>query len=202
MRLLTLLLTLLSVAPIAPVVAGSPDDAAAAYEAYRSGDDATALRLWRTLADAGNAEAQLALGAMYEFGEGVPANLAEAAKWYRKAAEQGNAEAQLNLGFLHVNGQGVSRDYAKALIWYEKAAEQGSALAQYSVGALSEKGLGTPKDLVKAYKWYSIAASRAVTSKAKSDDVIKGRDRVAAQMTPEEIAEARRQASEWKTKVK
>jgi TPR repeat protein len=201
MRLLTLLATLLSVVLIAPVIAGSPDDAEAAHEAYRTGDDATALRIWRQLADAGNAEAQLALGTMYEFGEGVPATLAEAAKWYRKAAEQGNVEAQLNLGFMHVNGQGVSRDYAKALIWYEKAAQQGSALAQYSVAALSEKGLGTPKDLVKAYKWYSIAAARAATSKEKSDDAIKGRDRVAAQMTPEEIAEARRQASEWKATV-
>ena len=33
--------------------------------------------------------AQYNLGNMYDFGEGVPENDAEAVKWYRKAADQG-----------------------------------------------------------------------------------------------------------------
>ena len=31
---------------------------------------------------------------MYENGEGVPKDMAEATKWYRKAAEQGDADAK------------------------------------------------------------------------------------------------------------
>jgi len=33
---------------------------------------------------------------MYDKGQGVPQDYAEALKWYRKAAEQGFAEAQYN----------------------------------------------------------------------------------------------------------
>ena len=40
--------------------------------AYRSGDYATALREWKTLAEWGYASAQYSLGRMYEDGTGVP----------------------------------------------------------------------------------------------------------------------------------
>jgi TPR repeat protein len=35
---------------------------------------------------------------MYETGEGVAHDYAEAAKWYRQAAEQAHVKAQYNLG--------------------------------------------------------------------------------------------------------
>jgi len=41
--------------------------------------------------------AQFNLGVMYEFGEGVPKNNAEAIKWFRKAAEQGDGDAKKRL---------------------------------------------------------------------------------------------------------
>ena len=37
----------------------------------------------RVRAEAGDADAQTVLGAMYDFGEGVPQNYAEAARWFR-----------------------------------------------------------------------------------------------------------------------
>ena len=40
----------------------------------------------RVQAEQGQAEAQALLGAMYEDGDGVPPDYAEAAKWYRRAA--------------------------------------------------------------------------------------------------------------------
>ena len=55
---------------------------------------------------------------MYENGQGVAQNYAEAVKWYRKAAEQGYAEAQFNLGVMYETGEGVAQDYAEALKWY------------------------------------------------------------------------------------
>ncbi len=36
---------------------------------------------------------------MYDNGEGIPEDDAEAVKWYRKAADQGLANAQTILGF-------------------------------------------------------------------------------------------------------
>ena len=80
--------------------------------AYESKDYATALKLWRPLAEQGDAQAQYNLGIMYDNGQGVPQDDAEAVKWYRKAAEQGIAKAQYNLGVMYANGRGVPQDYA------------------------------------------------------------------------------------------
>src|SRR5262249_33205656 len=102
MRLLKLLLVLLVWAAAVPAVAGPFEDGT---DAYRKGDYATALRLWRPLADAGNSDAQFRLGFLYHQGQGVPQDHAAAAAWYRKAAEQGNKWAQYLLGVLYGIGQ-------------------------------------------------------------------------------------------------
>jgi TPR repeat protein len=128
MRLLKLLLVLLVWAAAVPAVAGPFEDGA---DAYRTGDYATALRLWRPLADAGNANAQFRLGVMYHNGQGVPQDYAAAAAWYRKAAEQGNKWAQYLLGVMYGIGQGVPQDYVETVAWYRRAAEQGHAFARY-----------------------------------------------------------------------
>jgi TPR repeat protein len=67
------------------------EDAGAAYD---RGDYETAIREYRPLAEKGEASAQVQLGWLYETGEGVTENDAEAAKWYLKAAEQGHPVAQ------------------------------------------------------------------------------------------------------------
>jgi len=58
-----------------------------------------------------------ALGILYDKGQGVPQDYAEAVKWFRKAEEQGNAPAQNNLGFMYDNGRGVPQDYVLAHKW-------------------------------------------------------------------------------------
>ncbi|MFY9639632.1 MAG: tetratricopeptide repeat protein [Rhodomicrobium sp.] len=78
----------------APSIAGTLEDAAAAY---KRGNYAAALQLYRSLADKGNAIAQDSLGDMYNYGKGVPQNQAEAEQWYRLAAKQGLAKAQNDL---------------------------------------------------------------------------------------------------------
>jgi len=49
---------------------------------------------------------------MYQTGEGVMQDDAEAVKWYRLALEL--AVARSNLGVMYANGRGVTQDYAKA----------------------------------------------------------------------------------------
>ena len=167
-------------------------------------NDAEAANWNRKAAEQGDAKAQASLGVFYEFGKGVRQDYAEATKWYRKAADQGNADGQSYLAGTYDSGHGVPQDYDEAAKWYRKAAEQGVADAQSSLGVIYYSGEGAPQDFVEAYKWLSLAAERLPTSevweKAIRDRVIENRDRVAAKMTPPQIAEAQRLVREWKPK--
>ena len=100
MRLLKLLLVVLAFAA-GPAVAGPFEDGSVAYN---KGDYATALRLWRPLADQGEAQAQYELGFMYTNGWGVPQDYAAAVAGWRKAADQGYATAQSTLGVMYYTG--------------------------------------------------------------------------------------------------
>ena len=188
MRLLKLLLVLF-VCAAGPAVAGPLDDGLVAAQ---KGDYATALRLWRPLAEQGDAFAQYNLGVMYDAGWGVTQDDVQAVSWYRKSAEQGDAEAQTNLGVMYDKGRGVPQDYAAAAFWYRKSAEQGDARAQYNLGLMYRNGEGVTQDYVQAHMWLNLAAANG------DADAVKNRDIVAAKMTPAQIAEAQKLAREWK----
>ena len=79
----------------------------------------------RRSAEQGDVNAQHKLGRMYDIGEGVPQDYADAAGWFRLAAEQGHAEAQYNVGVMYANGQGVPQDFVSAYMWIELAAATG-----------------------------------------------------------------------------
>ncbi len=98
------------------------DDDATAKPLLISEEEAFGLSRYRKAAEKGVAKAQHSLGFMYERGEGVPQDYAEAVKWYRKAAEQGHAEAQGNLGLMYVGGLCVPQDYVQAHMWLDLAA--------------------------------------------------------------------------------
>ena len=85
----------LALALFGTAMAGPLEDG---WAAYLNADYATAMRVWRPLADQGNADAQYGLAVLYSHGYGVAEDDAEAEKWYRKAAEQGDSAAQLTLG--------------------------------------------------------------------------------------------------------
>jgi hypothetical protein len=125
--------------------------------------------------------------------------LPEAAKWYRKLAEQGSFLHQVEFGKMYEQGVGVLQDYAEAAKWYRKAAKLGLADAQARLGIMYEIGHGIPQDYVLAHMWFNLAAAQMSPGKAR-DDAAKSRDRVAARMSPVQIAEAQRLAREWKPK--
>ncbi|TXJ02059.1 MAG: sel1 repeat family protein, partial [Aquabacterium sp.] len=108
----------------------------------------------------GHADAQYNLGVMYDNGQGVDKDPAQAVDWYRKAAEQGHTRAQVNLGVMYENGQGVGKDPTQAVDWHLKAAEQGDALAQFNVGVMYDNGQGVDKDPAQAVDWYRKAAEQ------------------------------------------
>ena len=92
------------------------DDFSAGVSAYNKGDYKTAFKLWKPLAEQGNASAQSNLGVMYANGYGLPQDYKQAVKWYRLAAEQGNARAQSNLGAMYEAGKGVPQDNVIAYV--------------------------------------------------------------------------------------
>jgi len=168
-----------------------------AEAAHDRGDFATAYRLWRPLAEQGDAIAQYNLGLLYDNGQGVLQDYADARDWYLKAAEQGLAQAQFKFGLLYHVGRGVPQDYAAAVSWYRKAAEQGFARAQNNLGLMYAAGWGVARDVVQAHKWYNLAAAGQTDHEMREVSAT-GRDRLAAVMTPEQIAEAQRLASAWR----
>ena len=136
------------------------DPLSEARRAYAGGDYIQAAKLYRPLAEMGNAGAQLILGSMHDIGLGVPKDDKEALKWYRLAAQQGNAKAQLKLGAMYDIGLGVPRDYHEREKWCRLAAEQGEAFAQLCLGEMYDHGKGVPKDFKEAVKWYRLAAEQ------------------------------------------
>ena len=105
-------------------------------------------------AEAGDMDAQLRVGAAYDFGKGAPRDGNEAMKWYRMAAERGSAEAQNSVG----SGLQAEKRYDEALPWYEKASAQGHALATNNMAYLYDLGLGVKQDRRKGFEIYSRAA--------------------------------------------
>jgi len=158
MRKLIALIVVGVVLSIAPVATAGPfEDGIAAYQ---RGDFATALKLWRPLAEQGNAQAQNQVGDMYSSGKGVDQDYNKAVTWYRKAADQGYAPGQLNLGSMYLTGRGVTQDYSEAVKWFRKAADQGNVYGQGFLGMAYDKGEGVAQDYKEAARWYRLAAEQ------------------------------------------
>jgi uncharacterized protein len=173
----------------------------AAYAAYQEGYYATAMRLARPLANAGDARAQLTLGLLYYHGNGVPQDPDEALKWFRRAADQDDAIAQFHLGVLFSKGEGVPQDPDEALKWFRRAADLGDAPAQYNLGLFYAKGVAGEPDNVSAHMWFNLAAAHFPASDIDDRDAAaRNRDLVAKKMTPKEIAAAQKLAHDWKPK--
>jgi TPR repeat protein len=177
-------------------VAGPLEDgnAALAKEDYD-----TAFKVLSPLAEEGNPTAQSALAFMYAFGRGVAADAEAGVKWYRRSAEQGNAEAQCGLGVMLSQGSGVARDAAKGAYWFRRSAEQGYVLAQSNLAVSYFIGDGVARDYVTAYVWFALAASQFQPGK-KKDDTTRNRDLAAKQLTPKQLADAKRIVEDWKSK--
>ena len=147
----------------------------------RRGDSASVAKIWRRLAEKGDAKAQNQLGIMYENGEGVRQSFVEAAKWYRLAAEQGHTGAQLWLGNMY-----RTQDYVQAHMWFSLAA--------------AYPPVDVPDDLPDAEtnRFWSRPSLLDLTAQERM--AVIARENVEQLMTPKQIAEAQRLAREWNPK--
>jgi uncharacterized protein len=115
-----LLIFLLVCAATSPALAGPYEEASAAYD---KGDYATALHIYRSFADNGEARAQNNLCIMYSYGMGVSQDYEAAMLWCRKSADQGNPYSQYILGRMYYDpAPGASKDDVQAYKWFNLAA--------------------------------------------------------------------------------
>lgn len=85
----------------------------------------------------------------------------------------------------------MPQDDAEAVAWCRRAAEQRDSWAQFMLGLMYTDGQGVPQDHTLAHMWFIIAGLGGDKRAAGR------RDRIAAQMTPAQIAKAQRLAREW-----
>jgi cell division septation protein DedD len=139
-------------------------DVRVGIEAWRAGDYAEAIRQWRPLAEAGDADAQFNLGQAYRLGRGVPADLEQAQTWFERAAVQGHAQAEANLGLsLFQNNQ-----RERAIPWLQRAAERGDPRAQYYLGTAHFNGDLVALDWPRAYALMRRAADQGLPQARQS----------------------------------
>jgi len=149
----------------------------AGIEAWQKADYATAVSIWRPLAEKGDADAAFNLGQAYRLGRGVPINLAAAQSWFERAATKGHVDAQTTLGLLiFQNGNHIG-----GLRWLKAAAEKGDPRALLVYGTALFNGDGVPQDPILGYAYVSRAAAKGLPAArdtlAQLDEILPLEDR-------------------------
>ena len=151
----------------------------------------------------GDVNAQATLGLAYFEGEEIAQDYKKAFYWLEKAAKQGEVYAQGLLGHMYIEGLGAQKNPKKAFYWLEKAAKQGEPSIQGYLGMMYYRGdLGTQMQYVHAYKWLYLSFTNKDFLTLRKDlisitaELIR---KLESSMTPDEIAKAKKLASELKT---
>jgi TPR repeat protein len=161
---------------------------------FQPADCTAGGKLWRALAEQGEAHAQFKLGACYERGQGVLQDYTEAMRWYRRAAAQGYQAAMWHLWDMYRRNHGIPSERQAAHLWLRTAANEGDAVAQYFLAEASMNGKYEPPDLVKAYMWFILSARQSFPPAMHQQDLL------ATQLLPSQIAKAQRLAMEREPK--
>ena len=119
-----------------------------------------ALGYLRKAVEAENPYAAYFLGKLYEKGQHVPQNIAEAMWLYTLSAGQDNDFAAYRFGKLYLGGEGVLKDVESAIRWLTFAADRKNQFAEYALGVLYFKGEDVPKDVPKALDYLKRSAGQ------------------------------------------
>jgi TPR repeat protein len=167
-------------APVAPVAdapqpapvadwqqtAATPRNATAqdGWDAFGRGDYHGALAVWKPLAENGDVSMQLLVASIYDYGQGVPQDDAEAVKWYERAASQGSAKGQYQAGAVYARSPQI-KDPVQGYKWLTIAArtlkdgpqsgitaDQALTLRTLIEGEMSEADIAKAKQEADAFK--------------------------------------------------
>ena len=118
-----------------------------------------AIKWYEAAAEHGNSIGLVRLGGAYKYGDGVPADIAQAIDYYEQAILlDGNDEGLLDLGLCYLHGDGVPQDFRKGYELMIRSAKQGNSMARYNMGWMYHYGRGVKKDLDQALVWYELGA--------------------------------------------
>ena len=112
-----------------------------------------------TLAEGGDAAAQLLLGRLYRDGGVLIPDAVNAAYWLGRAAKQDVMAAQYALGKLLLAPDAETHDAEAGLQWLERAAQSGHGYAAYRLGKEYLTGTNTEKNITKAVSWFERSAA-------------------------------------------
>ncbi|MDB5492614.1 MAG: Sel1 repeat domain protein [Micavibrio sp.] len=121
--------------------------------------DAEAFKWWNRAASQGNADAEFALGYMYDTKPGLK-DEDKAMSWYALAAEHGSLQAQDILGSMYFYGGHVQEDPERAFRLFKNPAERGFINAQRGLCYLYQNPDIGGGDYVEAMKWCRKAAAQ------------------------------------------
>jgi len=108
---------------------------------------------WQMAADAGDADAQTALGMMRLSGQGVPQDIEKGIAYLTTAAEAGHTHAQYMLGLVYGTDLfGAEPDSAEARKWLQAASDQGYRKAAQMLEALDSGAIQTSSETIEELK--------------------------------------------------
>lgn len=120
----------------ASVWSGPFEDGLAARD---KGDFASAVHIFKPLAQSGDANSQFQLSLLYAAGKGAQADNKQALYWLRQSATRGNTQAQSNLGNAFHMGREVAQDTIKAYAWLSMASAGGDSAASTNLNVVARK---------------------------------------------------------------
>jgi hypothetical protein len=175
-----------------------PFELTAAEEAIRTGNPATAARIYDEQFRLGNLDAGFRLAEMLARGIGMPPRPDQALALLDDLAGRGEVGAMHNLGACFEFGVGVPIDYAKAAAAYRAAADRGYLLSLYSLGALYAQDRISPRDDIAGLSFLLDAIAHAKGSDPASKFIREDRadhvKHLKARMSAAALAQAERLA--------
>lgn len=123
-----------------------------------AGRDGEAMASLLTVARAGSANAQRAIGEVLLKTKDSK-RVTEALDWLQRAADQGDSRAALLLGKSWLYGApGITADSVKARHWFEKTGADSKPQAAYYLGLIEKNGYGKPVDFEATERHFRYAA--------------------------------------------
>ncbi len=158
-------------------------------------DKSAAVAWLQKAADAGDAQGAAVLGDMYEFGDGVAKNDAQAFKLLTVGAAAGILPAETDLGELYFTGQGVAQDSYQGIVWSVRAGEKGAPVALIHIGREYANGTALPKNAAKAALFTMAGFQRLPPG--RRNDFQRALDRVTSQLPKDQLPKIQQDAQKW-----